>query len=132
MGVCGCVHKYEILAQLLYILFELCEFLLTSLLLLLLADGVDLLQVSNFLILSVDDFPLLFQGGDKILSLFLTHKELLLIPIIILLNLHFSDQLVLILDFLLDFLHVLGNLAVGSLLQVVLVLVASEFGGYNN
>lgn len=59
-----CVHKYVTLGELLNILLKLGELEFARFLLGFLADRVDLLNVSDRLILLMDDFPLLFQSGD--------------------------------------------------------------------
>jgi hypothetical protein len=99
-----------------------------GLLLLLLADGVDLLNVSDLLILLVDDFPLLLECGDELLALVFGHEELLLVALVLLLQLHFSHHLVLVLDFSLDLLDVLRNLTEVLLLEVVLIGVGWKLG----
>ena len=55
------VNEDKVLGQLLDILFELGKLSLAGLLLLLLANCVNLLNVSNFLVLLVDNFPLFLE-----------------------------------------------------------------------
>ena len=78
------------------------------------------------LVLFVYHFPFLFQCGDHLVLLRLIHKEFLTVHLCLLLNLHLPYELVLVFDFLLDSLQVLGHLAVVLLIVVLpmLTLVA--------
>jgi len=88
--------------------------------------------MSDLLVLFVNDFPLLLQGFDELLSLFIRKKELLLVSLVFFFDLHFSDELVFILNLSLDGLEILGHFTVGILLQVVFVLVDWKLGCYRS
>lgn len=67
------VDEDIILRQLLDVLLQLRQLLLAGLLLLLLADGVDLLNVGDLLVLLVDHLPFLLKGCDEFLALIVCH-----------------------------------------------------------
>lgn len=81
------------------------------------------------LVLEVELLPFSLEGGDKLCSFFLRHQHLLFVSFVLLLNLHFLDQVVLVGDLILDFGQIAGCLAVSLLLQKVLVLRGRQFGG---
>ena len=81
------------------------------------------------LVLNVEDLPLLFKGGDEFLTLRVGHKELLAVTLVLLFNLHFAHQVVLILNLVLDLANVLRHLSKVLLLEVVLVLLRGKDGG---
>jgi len=64
----------------------------------------------------MNNFPFLLQCCNKLIPLLLIKQELLPIALILLLYLHLSDQLILIFNFSLDLLHVLGHLTIVSFL----------------
>lgn len=84
--------------------------------------------MSDLLVLFVDNLPLLLECGDELLAFVIGHEELLLVAVVLLLDLHLADHLVLILDLSLDLLDVLRHLAEVLLLEVVLVGVGWELG----
>lgn len=86
-------------------------------------------MVSLLLEILVEDFPLLLQSGDQVLSLLLGHEHLLAVTIVLLLNLHLAHKVVLILDLVLNLGQVLGSSSVVSLLEEVLILADGELGG---
>ena len=68
-----CVNEDVVLGELLDVRLKLGELLLAGLLLLLLSDSVNLLNVSDLLVLLVHDFPLLLQSCDQLLALIVSH-----------------------------------------------------------
>jgi hypothetical protein len=71
--------------------------------------------------LFMDNLPLLLEGGNQFSLLLFVHQELLSIEVGLFFNLHFSDELVLILDLSLNLLEVFWDLSVVLFLQVILV-----------
>lgn len=65
------IHKYVILRKLCNIFLKLSQFFLTVLFLILNAHSVKLALVSQSLVFSMNDFPFLFQGCNKLVSLLL-------------------------------------------------------------
>jgi len=57
------------------------------------------------------DFPLLLQSCDQLLALAFRHQELLTVAFILFLDLHLAHQVILVSNFVFDFLEVLGGLA---------------------
>ena len=84
--------------------------------------------VSGLLELLVASLPLLLQGSNELLTFVFRHQELLAVTLVLLFNLHFTNQVVLVLDLVLDLGQVLGNGAVVLLLEVVLVLLGGQLG----
>lgn len=132
VGGRGCrgVNEDVVFGQLLDVLLNLVHLLLQGLLAVLLAKGVELLVVTLSLEVLVEGLPLLLQSSDELLSLLLGHEELLAVSLILLLDLHFANKVVLVLNLILDLCHVGRGLSVVSLLQEVLVLAHGEFGSY--
>ena len=81
----------------------------------------------DLLVLFVHNLPFLLQCVNEFLSLLIRKQELLFLPLIVFLNLHFLDQLVFVLDLPLDLLQIQRSLAIVLLLQEVLVLVHWQF-----
>ena len=79
--------------------------------------------MSEGLILFVHDLPLLFEGRDELLSLLVVHEEFLSVLFVLLLNLHFSNKPVLVIDFALDLLQILWHLSEILFLEVVFIFV---------
>jgi len=75
----------------------------------------------------VELLPLLLQGSNKLLALLLWHKHLLTISLILLLDLHLTDKVVLVLNLSLDLAHILWHFSVVLLLQKVLILACWQF-----
>lgn len=73
--------------------------------------------------------PFLLQGSDQLLTLLLGHQHSLAVLVVLLFDLHLTNEVVLVVDFLLDLGHVLGHFAVGLLLKEVLILASGELGG---
>ena len=95
----------------------------------LLANGVQRHSVvSGLLELLVASLPLLLQGCNELLTLVVGHQELLAVTLVLLFDLHFTDQVVLVLNLVLDLGQVLGNGAVVLLFQVVLVFLGGQLG----
>ena len=67
----GGVHEYEVLGQLLDVLLQLRQLPFAVLLLVLLAQRVDLLDMGQLLVFLVHDLPLLLQRCDQLLPFFL-------------------------------------------------------------
>lgn len=122
-GGCG-VHENVVLRESFDILLQLGKLGFAAFFLLFEADSVHLLDVGDLLVLPVHDLPLLLKSRNKFLTLGVGEKELLFILLIFFFNLHFSDQFILVVDFLLDLLHVLGHLSKVSLFQIILVFVS--------
>ena len=127
----GCiVHEDVVLLKLLDIGLDLVHLGLKHLLARHLADGVELSVMAFLLIVAHEDLPFLLKGGDELLALLFGHELPLLVHGSLLLNLHLSNQIILVLDLLLELRHVLGNLAISLLLQEVLLLGRGQFRGY--
>lgn len=86
-----------------------------------LADRVELAVMALLLVVTHENLPLLLKGGDELLALLFTHELPLLIAVVLLLDLHLTNEVVLILDFLFDLSDILGHSAVGLLLKHVLL-----------
>ena len=98
----------------------------------LLADGVELAVVALLLVVAHEHFPLLLEGSDELLALILWHQHALTVSLILLLDLHLANKIVLVLNFCFDLCHVLGDFAVCLLLQEVLLTLCWQLGGYNS
>ena len=91
-----------------------------------------------FLELVVQHLPLLLEGSDQLLTLVLGHQELLAILLVsrdklllekilvLLLDLHFANEIVLVLDLILYLGQVLGHGAIILFLKVVLLGVLGQ------
>lgn len=79
-----------------------------------------------FLELVVQHLPLLLEGSDQFLTLVLGHQELLAILLVLLLDLHFANEIVLVLDLILYLGQVLGHGAIILFLKVVLLGVLGQ------
>lgn len=86
-----------------------------------LADSVELAVVALLLVVTHENLPLLLKGGDELLALLFTHELPLLISVVLLFDLHLTNEVVLILDFLFDLSDILGHSAVSLLLKHVLL-----------
>ena len=128
----GSVHENVVLRESFDILLQLGKLGFAAFLLLFQADSVHLLDVSDLLVLPVHDLPLFLQSRNKLLALGVGEKELLFVFLIFFFDLHFSDQLILVVNFLLDFLHILGHLSKVPLFQVILVFVCVHLGRGKN
>ena len=84
-------------------------------------------MVRLFLVVAHQLVPLLLEGSDQFLSLLLRHQHSLTISLVLLFDLHLTNEVVLILDLSLELGDVLGHLAVGLLLKEVLVLACRQF-----
>jgi len=126
-GRCGRVHENVVLLKFLDIALHLVQLLFEVLLAVLFAERVQFAVVRLSLVLKVERLPFSLQGRDQLLALFLWHEHLLLVTFVLLLNLHLANQVVLVLDFVLDFGQVPWGLAVGVLLEHVLLLAGREF-----
>ena len=73
--------------------------------------------------------PLFLESSNELLALLLWHVHLLTVSLILLLDLHLTNKVVLVLDLSLDLGHVLWHLSVVLFLQVVLVLACWQFWG---
>ena len=82
------------------------------------------------LVLDVQLLPLALERGNKFLALMVGHQSLLALLLVLLLNLHLLDQVVLVLNLVLDLLQVVWRLAVCLLLQVVVLLRCGQLRGY--
>jgi membrane protein YdbS with pleckstrin-like domain len=76
--------------------------------------------------LVVQHLPLLLEGSDQLLTLVLGHQELLAILLVLLLDLHFANEIVLVLDLILYLGQVLGHGAIILFLKVVLLGVLGQ------
>lgn len=106
---------------------ELVHLGLKGLLAALFANRVQFAVMGLFLVVSHGLLPFLLKGSDKFLTLLLGHEHSLLVSSVLLLDLHLTDEVVLILDLLLDLGDVLGDSAVGLLLEHVLLLARWQF-----
>ena len=129
----GRVHEDVVLLESLDVLLKLVHLVSDRVHARLLANGVQRHGVvSSLLELLVAGLPLLFQGSDQLLALVFRHQELLAVTLVLLLDLHLTDQVVLVLDLVLDLGQVFGNGAVVLLLEVVLVLLGRKLGRSEN
>ena len=129
----GGVHKDVVLLEFLDVVLDLVHLLGETVHAVLLAHGVQRHHVVGLLLeLFVQGFPLLLQSTNKLLTLSIWHQELLAVTLVLLLNLHFSDKIVLVLNLILDFCQVLGDGTVVLLLEEVFVLALLELGRGKN
>jgi hypothetical protein len=129
----GRVHEDVVLLESLDVLLKLVHLVSDRVHARLLANGVQRHGVVGSLLeLLVAGLPLLFQGSDQLLALVFRHQELLAVTLVLLLDLHLTDQVVLVLDLVLDLGQVFGNGAVVLLLEVVLVLLGRKLGRSEN
>jgi len=77
--------------------------------------------VAFLLVVAHEHLPLLLEGSDEFLSLFIRHDLALTVSFILLLDLHFANEVVLILNFHFDLSDIFGHFAVGLLLKHVLL-----------
>lgn len=126
-GRCGRIHENVVLLKFLDIALHLVQLLFEVLLAVLFAERVQFAVVRLSLVLKVKRLPFSLQGRDQLLTLFLWHEHLLLVTFVLLFNLHLANQVVLVLDFVLDFGQVPWGLAVSLLLEHVLLLAGREF-----
>jgi len=95
----SCVDEDVVLLKALNIALNLVHLLSEAVHAVLLANGVKRHDVVGlFLELFVQGLPLLLECADQLLSFSVRHQELLLVALILLLNLHFTNQIVLVLD----------------------------------
>lgn len=125
-GGCGGVNKDVVLCEFLNIILNLVHFSLQVLFAALLSNCVELAVVCFSLEVLVKDLPLLLQSSDQLLTLFFRHQHLLLVSLVLLLNLHLSDEVVFVFDFILDLRNVLWHLSVGFLLQHVFLFLSRK------
>jgi len=85
--------------------------------------------VALLLVVTHEHLPLLLESGNELLALVLVHKLSLLITLILLLDLHLTNEVVLILNFLFDLGDILGHLAEGLFLKHVLFPWRGQFRG---
>lgn len=123
----GCVHENVVLLKSLDVFLDCVQLLFEVLLAVLLSKRVQLAVVRLLLVLEVERLPFSLQSGDQLLTLFLWHEHLLLVPLVLLLNLHLADEVIFVLDFILDFCQVAWGPAVGILLEHVLLLGDRKF-----
>jgi membrane protein YdbS with pleckstrin-like domain len=76
--------------------------------------------------LVVQYLPLLLEGSDQLLALVLGHQELLAVLLVLLLDLHFANEIVLILNLILYLGQVLGHGAIILFLKIVLLGVLGQ------
>jgi len=72
----------------------------------------------------MDNLPLLLESGNHLILLRLVHQELLTVHLGLLFDLHFTNKLILVLDFLLDCLEVLWHLTVVLFLKEVFFVIS--------
>jgi len=82
--------------------------------------------VRLFLELVVQHLPLLLEGSDQLLALVLGHQELLAILLVLLLDLHFAYEVILVLNLILYLGQVLGHGAIILFLEVVFLSVLGQ------
>lgn len=111
-GGCGCVNKNVVLLKFLDVGFNLVHVLLELFFFGAFAESVEFSVVRDLLELVVQVLPLFLEGRNQLVALLVRHQHFLLVALILLLNLHFAHQIVLILDLLLDLCDVLWYLAV--------------------
>ena len=129
----GRVHEDVVLLESLDVLLKLFHLADDRVHARLLANGVQRHGVVGGLLeLLVAGLPLLLKGSDQLLALVLRHQELLAVTLVLLLDLHLTNQVVLVLDLVLDLGQVLGNGAVVLLLEEVLVLLSGQLGSSEN
>ena len=80
----------------------------------------------------VQALPLFLESSNELLAFLFRHQHLLLVSLVLLLNLHFSHEVVLVFDLGLDFGNVLGHFPVRFLLEEVFVLLGWQFRSRQN
>ena len=126
-GGSGSVDEDEIFLKFLDVCLDLVHLGLEDLLAALLSDGVQLAVMALLLIVAHEHLPFLLKGSDKLLTLLLRHQHSLAISLVLLLDLHLANQIVLILNLRLDLCNILGYSTISFLLQHVLFLSCRQF-----
>jgi hypothetical protein len=93
----------------------------------LLSNSVQFAVVRLLLVVTHQHLPFLLQSSDQLLTLLLRHEHSLAISLVLLLDLHLANQVVLVINLLLDLSDILGDLAICSLLEHVLLLACRKF-----
>lgn len=125
----GRVHKDVVFLKSLDVGLNLVHLGLKDFLAGLLADSIELAVMALLLVVAHEDLPLLLESGDQLLALLLGHQHTLAVSLVLLLNLHLTNEVVLVLDFLFDLSDILGHSAVGLLLKHVILFGRGELGG---
>ena len=121
-GGLGRIDENVVLLELLDVAFDLVHLLGQCFHTGLLAECVEFGVVSLLLVVSVQHIPLLLKGSNQFGALRFRHQELLAVFFVLLLDLHFTHEVVLIFDFVFDLGEVFGHFAKVLLFQIVLVL----------
>jgi len=125
----GSVNEDVVLREALDVSLDLVHFLCKAVHTVLLAHGVQWHHVVGLLLeLGVQRLPLLLQSSNQLLTLVIWHQEFLAVTLGLLLNLHFTHEVVLVLNLVLNLGQVLGDGAVVLLLQVVFVFLLWQLG----
>ena len=127
-GGCSRIHENIVLRQHLDVLFQLVKLPFAVLEFFLHSESAEVFLMGESLELFMNNLPLFLEGGNQFLLLIFIHEELLPIKVCFFLNLHFPDQLVLVLDLSLNFLEVFWDLSVVLLFKVVLVCAHWQLG----
>jgi len=88
----------------------------------LLAQSVEFGVVGLLLVSLVQNIPLFFECTNQLSAFGVGHQELLSILFILLFNLHLSNEVVLVFNFILNLCQILRNFAEVFLFKVILVL----------
>ena len=121
------VNKDVSFLKFLNVLLYLLELSLTTLFLLFQSVRVDV-RVSDCLVFSMYNFPLLLQSVDQLLSLFFRKYELLLVDLLLFFVMKILNKLVFIIDFFLNLRQILWNRSVSLLFEIIWILVLRHFG----
>lgn len=131
-GGLGRVDENVVLLELLDVAFDLVHLLGQRFHPVLLAQSIEFGVVGFLLVVLVDHFPLLLKSGDQVLALAVRHQELLSVLLVLLLDLHFAHEVILVLDFVLDLGQVSWNFSEGFLFKIILVLGRGKVGSGQN
>ena len=101
-GGLGGVDENVVLLELLDVGFDLVHFPGVCFHAILLSERVQFNVVRLFLIVFVDYFPLLFQGSNQFLAFTVGHQELLAVLFVLLFDLHFTHEVILVFDLVLN------------------------------
>ena len=115
------IDENIVLLELLDIAFDLVHLLGQRFHPSLLAQSVEFGVVGLLLVVLVQNIPLLLKSANQLSTFRVGHQELLTILFILLFNLHLSNEVVLVFNFIFNLGQVLRNFAEVFLFKVVLV-----------
>jgi len=124
---CGGIYKDVVFLKLLDVGLDLIHLSFDGLLATLLADSVQFAVMRLLLVVTHEDIPFLLESCDQLLTLLFWHQHSLLVSLILLFDLHLTNEVVLVIDLLLNLCNVLGHFTVGFLFKHVLLLASRQF-----